>query len=179
MIKEKLTTWWEEQSPKDQRIVIGAALFMVLLILAGGIVVPIYRAHASATERIDKRQQELLTLLQLERSYKSKPAPTSNQFGRGLGTESPIGFVEGIASTIGVKDRIRNIRPGNTEQTGIKRYTNLSVQLEELTMREFTDLMYSLEIGSGIDVEITRFKTTRRERKTTRLEINLDLRILL
>lgn len=173
-----LQIWWQEQTPRDQKVLLGGGAIMFLMIVVFAGVRPLWQAHQSANERVEKRHEDLLELVKLEKTIKSKPA-SNNQFGKGLGTDSPIGLIEGIAARVGVKDRIRNIKPGSAEQEGSRRYMNISFQMEELTMTEYVDLLYQIEVGSGLDIEVVRMKSSRKERQNARLELTMDLRILL
>ncbi len=177
-IRQRLLAWWQELTLREQAIVGVAFVVLVFGVIVGGLY-PLYSAHDKADERVKRRAERLFDMQVLERKAMQRPQQTKARSGKGLGSISPIAFIESAADNAGVKDKIKNIRPGPTERINNAKFTTISFQIADLTMQEITDVLFEIEYAHDFKVDVTRFKTDRKERKTSRVEVQMELRILL
>lgn len=178
-LQDKFLGWWHNQTERDQKVLlIGGSVGLLLLVMLA-VVTPLWRAHRDADDLLARRADTLHEMLRLERELATQPRASAGRgHGRPLGELSPIALIQNSAARAGVKDKLRDIRPGATEEVGRARYTTVNFQMAELTMKEYVDMLYELEIGSGYDVEFIKFQADRRERGAARSEINAEIRLL-
>ena len=177
--QDKFAAWWQNQTERDQKVLlIGGGVSAVLFVLLV-LVTPLWRSHREADELLERRTDNLQEMLRIEREVAAQPRSGAGRgHGRPLGELSPIALIQNSAARAGVKDKLRDIRPGATEEVGRSRYTTVNFQMADLTMKEYVDMLYELEIASGYDVEFIKFQADRRERGTARSEISAEIRLL-
>ena len=172
----ELKLWWLERNERERLIMVLGLVVLCGMVLVNAMILPVVRGHQKSDEAIERRSARLLEIVQLERSLRSKGKTSTATKGRRLGSTSPISFIESVAAKAKVKDKLRNIRPGNTERVNNERFTTISFQVDELTMHEMVAMLYQLEVGSGYAVEVQRFKVDRKERKEVR-RVNISAQI--
>ena len=134
MSMEALTTWYERQSPRDQRVLQIGAVAVAIILLAALYLMP-QRALDKARTTLETRR-ELLT-------YMRQVGPSLVASGAGVEvqpiTESFIVFIDRTAREHGLGDAITGSPPGT-----IKRY--IADYQEGLKLNDFTSYC-GMELG--------------------------------
>lgn len=102
----KLKLWYAGLSERDQRVVSIGGIALVLIVLAGGLLMPLQSAVSSATESNATKRQDLAWM----RVNAPEIRASGGQFLGNTG-EPPVVLVDRTARAAGLTDALRGTQP--------------------------------------------------------------------
>lgn len=176
---DALQVWWQGLDSRQRRSYTYGFWIVVVFVVVFGFLVPLWKAHAEVSRKLTVRQDRLVQMVRLEReALTRRDSGFRRPTGRGLGAQTPISFIEKIASETGIKEKLTNVRPGPQSRHGNHKYGKVTFQMSGIGSGELVDLMFKLE-KSGYDVRVLRFESNRKTRGKVNLQIEVELEMLL
>jgi general secretion pathway protein M len=136
----KLLTWYEGLQPRERRVVLFGAVGLAVLLLVGGVLLPLQSAVSTALERRDSRSADL--------DWMRVNAPELRAAGNQIPTdtgEPPVVLVDRIGHETGLAESFRGTQPSGT--TGVR------VQLESAPFDTLVNWLATLEQRYGLAIE--------------------------
>ncbi len=135
----KLKLWYAGLSERDQRIAALGCLALLLLIVVGGLLLPLHSALSSATESNDTKRRDLAWM----RINAPELRASGGQFLGNTG-EPPVVLVDRTARAAGLTDALRGTQP-----TG----NGVRVQLEAASFDIMVSWLSTLDSHYGFAVD--------------------------
>jgi general secretion pathway protein M len=136
----KLRNWYASLQQREQRVVAIGAIALGLIILIGGILMPLQSAVSSAVKGTDTRREDL--------AWMRVNAPEVRAFGDQLPAdtgEAPVVVVDRVAREAGLAAALRGTQPNTTG--GVR------VQLEAAPFDTVVTWLDSLDRRYGLAIE--------------------------
>lgn len=136
----KLRNWYASLQQREQRVVAIGAIALGLMILIGGILLPLQSAVSSAVKGTDTRREDL--------AWMRANAPEVRAFGDQLPAdtgEAPVVLVDRVAREAGLASALRGTQPNATG--GVR------VQLEAAPFDTVVTWLDSLDRHYGLAIE--------------------------
>jgi general secretion pathway protein M len=136
----KLRNWYAGLQPREQRVVAIGAIALGLIILIGGILMPLQSAVSSAIKGTDTRREDL--------AWMRVNAPEVRAFGDQLPAdtgEAPVVLVDRVAREAGLATALRGTQPNTTG--GVR------VQLEAAPFDTVVTWLDTLDRRYGLAIE--------------------------
>jgi general secretion pathway protein M len=136
---EKFTAWYANLQAREQRMVSIGGIALAVIILFGGILLPLHSAVSSAVEEKDTKAADLEWMRQNEteiRSGSGMLAPTTG--------EAPVVLVDRVAREAGLGTALRGTQPS---ATGVR------VQLEAAPFDTVITWLSTLETRYGLAID--------------------------
>jgi general secretion pathway protein M len=136
----KLRTWYSSLEQREQRVVAGGAIVLALIVLIGGILLPLHSAVSSAKQGIETRRDDLawmrLNANEVRTLGNSLPADTG---------EAPVVLVDRVGREAGLAGALRGTQPNATG--GVR------VQLESAPFDTLVTWLDTLDRRYGLAIE--------------------------
>jgi general secretion pathway protein M len=135
----KLRLWYGTLQPREQRVVAGGAVLLGLLILIGGILLPLQSAVSSAVKGSETKREDLAWM----RVNAPEIRASANQLPVDTG-EPPVVLVDRAAREAGLASALRGTQPN---ATGVR------VQLEAAPFDSMISWLETLDRRFGLAIE--------------------------
>ena len=135
----KLKLWYAGLSERDQRVVIFGSIALALIVIVGGLLMPLQSAVSSATESNETKRQDLAWM----RVNAPEIRASGGQFLGNTG-EPPVVLVDRTARAAGLTDALRGTQP-----TG----SGVRVQLEAASFDIMVSWLSTLDSHYGFAVD--------------------------
>ena len=135
----RLKQWYEGLEPRERRMVSIGGVLLVLLILVGGILMPLQSAVSGATARNQAKREDLAWM----RSNAAEIRAAGAQMVADTG-EPPVVLVDRTARAAGLTDALRGTQPSGN---GVR------VQLETAPFDTLVTWLASLDENYGLAIE--------------------------
>jgi general secretion pathway protein M len=136
----KLRAWYASLNERERRIVLIGAITVSILVVVGGLLMPLEAAVSRAVDRRDSRQQDLDWM----RVNLDEIRNGATQLHRDTG-EAPVVLVDRIGQESGLADALRGTQPSGA--AGVR------VQLEGAPFDPMVQWLGTLDLRYGLTVE--------------------------
>jgi len=136
----KLRAWYASLQPREQRMVAFGAIALALIILVGGILLPLQSAVSNALQSGDTKRENLAWM----RANAPEIRAAGNQFPTNAGTEPPVVLVDRVGREAGLASALRGTQPN---ATGVR------VQLEAAPFDTMLSWLDTLDRRYGLAIE--------------------------
>jgi general secretion pathway protein M len=136
----KLRTWYASLQQREQRVVTIGGIVLALIILIGGILMPLQSAVSSAARGIETRREDL--------AWMRMNAPEVRALGNDLPAdtgEAPVVLVDRVGREAGLASALRGTQPNATG--GVR------VQLEAAPFDTMVTWLDTLDLRYGLAIE--------------------------
>jgi general secretion pathway protein M len=135
----KLRAWYERLQTREQRMVIYGGIALALIILFGGILLPLQSAVSSATSRNETKRQDLVWI----RANAAEVRASGNDLPIDA-NEPPVVVVDRVGRAAGLTDSLRGTQPNGN---GVR------VQLEGAPFDTVVTWLATLDQRYGLSIE--------------------------
>lgn len=135
----KLRTWYAGLQPREQRMVAVGAVALAILILAGGILMPLQSAVSNAKKRIETKRADLAWM----RVNTPEIRAAGDQLPAATG-EAPVVLVDRIGREAGLAGSLRGTQPSGS---GVR------VQLADAPFDTMISWLATLDARYGLAIE--------------------------
>jgi general secretion pathway protein M len=135
-----MRAWYQGLNPRERRIVAGGAVALLLLVLVGGLLLPLQSALSTATGRAAAKREDL--------EWMRLNAPEIIAAGSQLPADSgdpPVVLVDRVGHEAGLADSLRGTQPSGS--AGVR------VQLEGAPFDTLVTWLATLERRYGLAIE--------------------------
>jgi general secretion pathway protein M len=136
----KLKLWYRGLKEREQRFVLIGAIGLGVLILVGGVLLPLQAAVSTAVKRSEARREDLEWMRANAPEVRAGAAQLLRQTG-----EPPVVVVDRTGHESGLAGSFRGTQPSGT--TGVR------VQLEAAPFDQLIEWLSSLEQRHGLAIE--------------------------
>ena len=164
-------------SQREKILVSAGACFIGLLLLLYFLVFPFFASRAELRRSIDADQQRLKEVMDLSAEYQ---ALQKNSGGvQEVLAKRKKGFtlfslLEGLAGQVGLKDRIKYIKPSSSQTKGKYKTSSVEMQFEAINMLELFDYLYRVEDPKNV-VVIKRISIKKHKEKPGYVDATLQV----
>jgi general secretion pathway protein M len=135
----KLVAWYEALQTREQRMVTYGGIALALIILFGGILLPLQSAVSGATSRNETKRQDLVWM----RANAAEIRASGNNLPADSG-EPPVVVVDRVGRAAGLTDSLRGTQPNGN---GVR------VQLESAPFDTVVSWVATLDQRYGLSIE--------------------------
>jgi len=90
---------------------------------------------------------------------------------------APLTWIESIGNEMGISEKIRSVNERGSEETDYYVAQNYDIRIDDIDLRQVTDLIYRLESApQAIRINECRVKTNRKNR--AELDVSMEISIL-
>jgi general secretion pathway protein M len=136
----KLRAWYTSLQQREQRVVAVGAIALVLIILVGGILLPLQSAVFSAAKSGETKREDLAWM----RANAAEIRAAGTQFPAVSGGEPPVVLVDRVGREAGLASALRGTQPN---ATGVR------VQLEAAPFDTMVGWLDTLDRRYGLAIE--------------------------
>jgi general secretion pathway protein M len=149
---------------RERLVVIAAGIFIAGFILFNFIVAPVFdKRNTLAAELVSKRQvAREMQLLHMEYiSITGRIESAQKEYAQRPENFSLFSFLERLAGTSGIKDKITYMRPGSSVD-GISGLTisQVEMRLQDITMEDLASYLFKVEAAEHM-VQVNRLSITK------------------
>lgn len=163
---------------KRERIFVSAgACFVGLFVLLYFLVFPFFSARAKLRKEIQVDEQQLKEVMGLSDEYQALQKSSGGM--REVIAQRKRGFtlfslLEGLAGQVGLKDRIKYIKPSTSKTKGNFKIASVEMQFEGINMTELFDFLYRVEDPKNI-IRIKRISIKKHKEKSGYVDATLQV----
>jgi general secretion pathway protein M len=136
----KLRAWYASLQKREQRVVAIGAVALALIILVGGILLPLQSAVSNAVKSGETKREDLAWM----RANAPEIRAAGNQFPTSTGGEPPVVLVDRVGREAGLASALRGTQPN---ATGVR------VQLEAAPFDTMVGWLDTLDRRYGLAIE--------------------------
>ena len=136
----KLKDWYAGLQPREQRVVAIGAIALGLIILIGGILLPLHSAVSSAVKGTETRREDLAWMRANAPEIRQRGAEIPDDTG-----EAPVVLVDRVGREAGLASALRGTQPNATG--GVR------VQLEAAPFDTMVTWLDTLDRRHGLAIE--------------------------
>lgn len=153
---------------RREKLIVGAgACFVGIFLLMNLLVLPALSAKTTLERSVQTGQQRIEELLLLSQEYRvlrGSSGDVANALsGRGQGF-SLFTLLEKEASQVGLKDRIKYIKPSTSQAKGNFKISSVEMQFQGITMAELYEYLYRIEDPKNI-IRIKRLSIKKHQER--------------
>ncbi|MEW5909659.1 MAG: type II secretion system protein GspM [Thermodesulfobacteriota bacterium] len=145
---------WETLSKRERYAICLAFFFIVSFFIVRLLIYPILDKRSRAASIIQTKKKILseMTLLQSEhQTLQVKIQSAEKILSERSKTFTLFSFVEGVASGIGIKDRISYLKPsGSIKAEGPYRLASIELKLESISTESLVSFLYQVETSTAL-----------------------------
>jgi type II secretory pathway component PulM len=165
-------------SRRERIIVSAGASFVALLVLLYVLVFPFLATRSRLRRSIQADQEHLQEMMDLSAEYEALQKDSggiSNIVSTRAKDFTLFSLLEGLAGEVGLKDRIKYIKPSSSSQTqGKYKTASVEMQIADINMQELFEYLYRIEDPKNI-VWIKRISIKRHKEKSGFVEATLQV----
>jgi len=150
---------------RRERIVItGAAVFIAFFFIINLAVVPMFEKRQTLESELASKRNAVKEMQTLQNDYRALVNQVENarrQYAERSGDFSLFSFMERLAGSSGVKDRIAYMRPGSSvdDFSGLT-ISQVEMRLEDITTEDLAAYLYEVESSRHM-VQVRRLSITK------------------
>lgn len=144
MIKE----FWNKLDAKQQKLVAGAAIFVVIALIMEIAVFPFWEAKKKLAKAINTNQKKLVEISGLAAEFKEMEVKTSAIKRAAMthgGNFTLFSYLEKKATQANVRGRIKYMNSSRGTQTASFEESLIDMKLDKITVKQLTDFLYFAE----------------------------------
>ncbi len=162
-IKEKLEKARQvsgfDRLEKREKLLIGGAFALVVVVLLFNLVIsPMMEQRSRAKRAIANRQLDLKTIKVLQEEYKqvaNKVGGIAERLDQRPGEFTLFSFLEGQASSVGVRELVKYMKPSQEEGDGLLSNSIVEMKLEKVALDQLVEFLQLIESPENV-VSINR-----------------------
>lgn len=135
----KLKAWYAGLQKREQRIVVAGALALAVLLLVGGVLLPLQSAVSTAVKRTETKREDLAWMRVNAPEIQTAGAAFSSDTG-----EAPVVLVDRVGREVGLGSALRGTQPSGN---GVR------VQLEAAPFDTLISWLATLDQRYGLAIE--------------------------
>ena len=164
-------------SKREKIFVSVGACFVGLFVLLYFLVFPFFSARAKLYKEIQVDEQQLKEVMGLSDEYQALQKSSGGM--REVVAKRKKGFtlfslLEGLAGQVGLKDRIKYIKPSTSKTKGKFKISSVEMQFEGINMTELFDFLYRVEDPKNI-IKIKRISIKKHKEKSGYVDATLQV----
>lgn len=132
-------------SPREQRLVIVAALVSLSALLYLLIIDPLWQRQIDLRARVAAKERELHELVALRQEYLAARAEEEHSQAVEGANFSPLGFLETLARNIVGQEKVTAITPTSQETRAGASFATIELKLSGVSLRELVELLHKIE----------------------------------
>jgi general secretion pathway protein M len=136
----KLRAWYEQLQPREQRMVAFGGTALAIIILFGGLLLPLQSAVSGAASRNDSKRADLEWM----RAHVAEIRASSNDAVPADSADPPVVVVDRVGRAAGLTDSLRGTQPNGS---GVR------VQLEGAPFDTVVTWLATLDQRYGLSIE--------------------------
>jgi general secretion pathway protein M len=164
----KVLSKLKKLNKREKYIVYGAAGLIVILIIIQFIVTPFFERK----ERMKRNLQAKITMLGEMRQWQSEfkalkknTQISKSRFARRQKGFTLFSFLDNLAGTAGIKDRISYMKPSKTAQKdSTYKISRVEMKLDEITLNQLLTYLHGVETSENM-VDIKKLSITKKDKK--------------
>jgi general secretion pathway protein M len=164
----KMLSKLKKLNKREKYIVYGAVGLIVILIIMQLIVTPFFERK----ERMKRNLQAKITMLGEMRQWQSEYQAlkkntqiSESRFARRQKGFTLFSFLDNLAGTAGIKDRISYMKPSKTAQKDSNyKISRVEMKLDAITLNQLITYMHGIETSENM-VDIKKLSITKRDKK--------------
>lgn len=144
MIKE----FWNKLDAKQQKLVAGAAIFVVIALIMEIAVFPFWEAKKKLAKAINTNQKKLVEISGLAAEFKEMEVKTAAIKRAAMthgGNFTLFSYLEKKATQANVRGRIKYMNSSRGTQTASFEESLIDMKLDKITVKQLTDFLYFAE----------------------------------
>lgn len=144
MIKE----FWNKLDAKQQKLVAGAAIFVVIALIMEIAVFPFWEAKKKLAKAINTNQKKLVEISELAAEFKEMEVKTAAIKRAAMthgGNFTLFSYLEKKATQANVRGRIKYMNSSRGTQTASFEESLIDMKLDKITVKQLTDFLYFAE----------------------------------
>ncbi|MDY6954262.1 MAG: type II secretion system protein GspM, partial [Thermodesulfobacteriota bacterium] len=162
-------------SGREKVIVSAGACFVALVLLLYFVVFPLLSTRAKLRRGLEADEERLKEMADLNAEYQALQK-NSGGIGEVLATRKKdftlFALLEGLAGEVGLKDRIKYIKPSSSQTQGRYKTSSVEMQLSGVNLEELFQYLYRVEDPKNI-VKIKRISIKQHKEKTGYVDATL------
>ena len=143
-----IKTFWEKLDAKQQKLVVGAAIFVLIALILEIVVFPFWEAKAKLTKAIQVNQKKLNEMSKLDAEFTLQEAAMA-KIKRSMSARSAdftlFAYLEKKATQVNVRGRIKQMNSSKGIQSVSLEESLIDMKLEKITIKQLTDFLYFVE----------------------------------
>jgi hypothetical protein len=164
-------------STREKIIVLAGGCALVLVLLFYFVVFPFFSSRAKLRRSLAADQERIKEMMNLRAEYQALQTD-SGGIGEVLKKRDQgftlFSLLEGLAGQVGLKDRIKYIKPSSSQTKGSFKTSSVEMQFQEINMRELFEFLHRLEDPKNI-VKIKRIAIKKHKEKSGYVEATLQV----
>jgi general secretion pathway protein M len=136
---EKLKAWYTNLQERERRLVLIGSVALAVLILAGGVLLPLESAVSAAEKRTEIRREDLAWMHENAAELAAAGTTQFNTSG-----EAPVVVVDRVGREVGLGTALRGTQPSGT---GVR------VQLEAAPFDTLVNWIATLDQRDGLSID--------------------------
>lgn len=144
MIKE----FWNKLDAKQQKLVAGAAIFVVFALIMEIAVFPFWEAKKKLAKAINTNQKKLVEVSELAAEFNEMEVKTAAIKRAAMthgGNFTLFSYLEKKATQANVRGRIKYMNSSRGTQTASFEESLIDMKLDKITVKQLTDFLYFAE----------------------------------
>jgi type II secretory pathway component PulM len=175
-MQDRIRTWWENTSPRERKIVLGAGAAAVALLF----VFTIYSVSgrlSDADVRIAEKEQKLAEIIRLRNDFKRAEAEIQNmQMRLKTNNVNLFSHIEDLAKRMQVEVADMNERTAAMEKDAKVQEVAVEVNINKITQDRLLDFLDKLEHGPEL-IKITKLRFRTRTDKDQQKLIDANVTV--
>jgi len=164
-------------SGREKVIVSAGVCFVAVVLVLYFLVFPFFSTRAKLRRSIQEGEERLKEMTQLSAEYEALQK-NSGGIGQILATRKKdftlFALLEGLAGDVGLKDRIKYIKPSSSQTQGKYKTSSVEMQLAGVNMEELFEYLYRVEDPKNI-VKIKRISIKQHKEKSGYVDATLQV----
>jgi hypothetical protein len=167
-------------SRREKVVVSAGVCFVVVVLLLYLVVFPLVSRRADLRRSIQADEERVKEMTELSAEYEALQR-NSGGIGQVLATRNKdftlFALLEGLAGEVGLKDRIKDIKPSSAQTQGKYKVSSVEMQLAGVNLEELFRYLYRVEDPKNI-VKIKRISIKQHKEKSGYVDATLQVSTL-
>jgi general secretion pathway protein M len=172
-----IKTFWEKLDAKQQKLVAGAAILVLIVLILEIAVFPFWEAKTKLTKAIQVNQKKLDELSKLDAEFTLQEAAMA-KIKRAMSARSAdftlFAYLEKKATQANVRGRIKQMNSSKGIQSISLEESLIDMKLEKITIKQLTDFLYFVESPADL-VKIKKIAINKMKESPEYLSAQLQI----
>jgi general secretion pathway protein M len=167
---------FEQLETREKLYLAGGCAILVILLLIFAVCLPYQRALERADNSIAAKLRQIQEIEQLQIDYRAlKTRLTKLESRQGQGNNlSALTLIEDIASQIGSRENLVNVRPQSAQVKGNYRVENVDVKFEKMPLSQLLRLLKGIETTQA-QLQVKTLQVKQRFDDKSQLDVNMTV----
>ncbi len=167
---------FEQLENREKLFIIGGGVILIVMLLIYAAYIPYLHAIERADKSIQVKLKQIEEVKQMQLEYLAlKEQLASLESHQGQGSRlSALTLIEDLASRIGSRDNLVNIRPQTAQVQGDYRVENVDVRFERMPLAQLVRLLKGLETSQG-QIQVKSLQVKQRFDDKALVDLNMTV----